>query len=167
MPPSNSPVQILLVEDSPDDADLMREALSEGALAVSVRHVEDGEQALAFLRRAGGYESCPRPDLILLDLHLPRKDGFEVLAEVKEDGELRRIPVVVMTSSDDEKAFLAAYNLHANCCVAKPVDQDEYSLAVKKIERFWLHVARRPPRPGGLPTPTDQPDQPGPAEGPC
>jgi CheY-like chemotaxis protein len=144
--PSNNPVQILLVEDSPDDADLMKVALNEGALAVSIRHVEDGEEAVAFLRRANGYESCPVPDLILLDLHLPRKNGFEVLAVIKEDAELRRIPVVVLTGSDNDKAFLEAYNLHANCCVAKPVDQDDCSLAVKKIERFWLQVARRPPR---------------------
>lgn len=149
--PSKSPVQVLLVEDSTDDADLMKAALNEGDLKVSVHHVEDGEEAVAFLRRAAGHESCPRPDLILLDLHLPRKNGFEVLAEIKEDAELRRIPVIVMTSSDSDKTFLEAYDLHANCCVSKPVDQDEYSLAVKKIERFWLHVARRPSRPGDTP----------------
>lgn len=164
--PSNAPIQILLVEDNPDDADLMKEALAEGALAVRVHHVEDGEEAIAFLRRTGGHECCPCPDLILLDLHLPRKNGFEVLAEIKADAELRRIPVVVMTSSEDEKAFLQAYNLHANCCVPKPGDQDEYSLAVRKIERFWLSVARRPPRPGAASTPTDSPGRPGPAEGP-
>jgi CheY-like chemotaxis protein len=142
--PSNPPVQILLVEDSPDDADLMTEALREGALNVEVRHVEDGEKAVAFLRHHGEYETEPRPDLILLDLHLPRMNGYEVLAEIKEDADLRRIPVVIMTSADGEQAFLAAYDLHANCCVSKPVDQEEYSLVVKKIERFWLYVARRP-----------------------
>src|SRR5215472_1843615 len=108
-PPSNRPVQILLVEDSPDDADLMKVALNEGALAVSVRHVEDGEKAIAFLRRANGYESCPCPDLILLDLLMPRKNGYEVLEEIKEDADLRRIPVVILTSSDDEEAFRIVY----------------------------------------------------------
>jgi two-component system response regulator len=137
------PVQVLLVEDSPDDADLMREALNEGSLEMQVSLVEDGEEALAFLRREGNYSTAPRPDLILLDLHLPRKDGFAVLEEIKQDSDLRRIPVVVMTSADREQAFIDAYNLHANCCVSKPVDQDAYALAVKKIEHFWLTVAQR------------------------
>jgi len=137
------PVQVLLVEDSPDDADLMREALNEGSLEMQVSLVEDGEEALAFLRREGNYSTAPRPDLILLDLHLPRKDGFAVLEEIKQDPDLRRIPVVVMTSADREQAFIDAYNLHANCCVSKPVDQDAYALAVKKIEHFWLTVAQR------------------------
>jgi two-component system response regulator len=137
------PVQVLLVEDSPDDADLMREALNEGNLEMQVSLVEDGEEALAFLRREGNYSTAPRPDLILLDLHLPRKDGFAVLEEIKQDSDLRRIPVVVMTSADREQAFIDAYNLHANCCVSKPVDQDAYALAVKKIEHFWLTVAQR------------------------
>jgi CheY-like chemotaxis protein len=132
------------VEDSPDDADLMTEALREGDLEMIVSLVEDGEAALAFLRREADYASAPRPDVVVLDLHLPRKNGFEVLEEMKQDRELRRIPVVVMTSAAGEKAFVAAYDLHANCCVSKPADQDEYRLAVKKIERFWLHVAQRP-----------------------
>lgn len=142
--PSNAPVQLLLVEDSPDDADLMTEALQQGGLAVRVTHLEDGEEAVAYLRRQGDHANAPRPDLILLDLHLPRKNGFEVLADIKEDPDLRRIPVLVLTSSDSEKAFVEAYNLHANCCVSKPVDQDEYALTIKKIERFWLSVARWP-----------------------
>jgi len=140
----NTTVQVLLVEDSPDDADLMQEALHEGNLPVCVTVLEDGEAAIAFLRREGEYEASPRPDLILLDLHLPRKNGYEVLTEIKQDPDLRRIPVVIMTSADSEQAFVDAYNLHANCCVSKPVDQDEYSRAVRQIERFWLHVARRP-----------------------
>jgi chemotaxis family two-component system response regulator Rcp1 len=142
--PSNTPVQFLLVEDSPDDADLMIEALQQGDLAVQVTHLEDGETAVAYLRRQGEYAQAPRPDLILLDLHLPRKNGFEVLADIKEDPGLRRIPVLVLTSSDSEQAFVEAYNLHANCCVSKPVDQDEYARTIKKIERFWLSVARWP-----------------------
>jgi chemotaxis family two-component system response regulator Rcp1 len=144
MPPASStPVQILLVEDSPDDADLMIEALKEGRLEVRINLVEDGEDALAFLRNEGAQQTAPRPDLVLLDLHLPRKNGFEVLAEMKKDVELRHIPVVILTSSDSEQAFLDAYNLHANCCVSKPVDQDEYALVVRKIEHFWLTVAQR------------------------
>jgi CheY-like chemotaxis protein len=142
--PNSTPVQVLLVEDSPDDADLMTEALREGDLPTIVSLVEDGEEALAFLRREGGHASAPRPDVVLLDLHLPRKNGFEVLEEMKRDPELRRIPVVVMTSADSEKAFVEAYHLHANCCVGKPADQDEYRLVVMKIERFWLHLAQRP-----------------------
>jgi CheY-like chemotaxis protein len=155
-PPSNSPVYILLVEDSADDADLMTEALREGRLDVRIRLAEDGEQALALLR-----DGSPPPDLILLDLHLPRKNGFEVLKELKEDPELRRIPVVILASlegeqavidscspsTEVEQAFIDAYNLHANCCVSKPVDQDEYALVVRKIEHFWLSVAKRVWRP--------------------
>jgi len=144
--PRSSPdrvVDILLVEDSPDDADLMTEALLEGSLEVRVSRVEDGEEALCYLRREGAHADSARPDLVLLDLHLPRKNGHEVLAEIKEDPDLRRIPVVLMTSADNEKAFLTAYDLHVNCCVSKPVDQDEYARAVKKIEHFWLAVARR------------------------
>lgn len=137
--PRNTPVRLLLVEDSPDDADLMIDALYEGDFDVLVTHLEDGESAIAFL-----HETPTPPDLILLDLHLPRKNGFEVLAEIKEDARLRRIPVVIMTSADSEKAFVEAYALHANCCVSKPVDQEEYQRAVQQIERFWLHVAQRP-----------------------
>jgi len=139
----NTLVEILLVEDSPDDADLMVEALKEGKLPSRVTVVEDGEEALAYLRRQGDHAESPTPDLILLDLHLPRKNGYEVLTEVKEDGQLRRIPVVILTSTDSEKALLHAYDLHANCCVCKPIDQAQFALVVKKIEFFWLHVARR------------------------
>src|SRR5205823_7772533 len=116
-PSGSIPVQVLLVEDSPDDADLMREALEEGDLAVCVSLVEDGEAALAFLRREGAYSAAPRPDLILLDLRLPLKDGNEVLEEIKADPTLMRIPVVVLTSADPEKSFDAAYDRYANCCV--------------------------------------------------
>jgi len=146
-PSGSIPVQVLLVEDSPDDADLMREALEEGDLDVCVSLVEDGEAALAFLRREGAYSAAPRPDLILLDLRLPLKDGNEVLEEIKADPTLMRIPVVVLTSADSETAFVAAYDRYANCCVAKPLNQEEYARAVKTIENFWLHVARRPRSP--------------------
>ncbi len=141
--PGTSVVQILMVEDSPDDADLMRAALEEGTLKVCITHVEDGEAAVAFLQREGEHAAAPRPDLILLDLHLPRKNGFEVLKEIKAHPDLRRIPIVVLTALPQEEVFVKAYNLYANCCVSKPADQDEYALAVKKIEQFWLHVARR------------------------
>jgi CheY-like chemotaxis protein len=142
--PSPSPsIKILLVEDSRDDADLMVEALREGTLDPRVTVVEDGEEAMDYLRRQGAYADSPAPDLILLDLHLPRKNGHEVLTEVKQDALLRRIPVVIMTSSDNEKAIVSAYDLHANCCVSKPVDQEQFALAVKRIEYFWMQVARR------------------------
>jgi len=137
------PVEILLVEDSPDDADLMVEALREGTLSPRVTVVEDGEQAMDYLRRRGAYADSPAPHLILLDLHLPRKNGHEVLTEIKQDGLLRRIPVVILTSSDNEKAIVNAYELHANCCVNKPADQEQFAQAVRRIESFWLQVARR------------------------
>ncbi len=136
-------VEILLVEDSPDDADLMVEALKEGMLAHRVTHLEDGEQAIDHLRRA------PTPDLILLDLHLPRRNGHEVLEEIKNDPRLRRIPVVIMTSSNNEIAILKLYELHANCCVSKPTDQEQFAQAVKRIKLFWLTVARRERNEGG------------------
>lgn len=141
--PNTRPVHILIVEDSPDDAELMMEALRESTLGSRMSLVEDGEDAIRFLRRQSPYEDTPHPDLILLDLYLPRKSGFEVLAELKQDPELRRLPVVIITGSVREESFIEAYNLHANCCVSKPKDQDEYALAVKKIEHFWLTVAQR------------------------
>jgi chemotaxis family two-component system response regulator Rcp1 len=137
-------IEVLLVEDSPDDADLMMAALNEGTLSLRATVVEDGEEAMRYLRREGAYVASVRPDLILLDLHLPRKNGFEVLAEVKEDADLRCIPVVVLTSSDNDRAINNAYDLHANCYVCKPANQDEFRDAVHRIERFWLTLARRP-----------------------
>jgi len=138
-------IEILLVEDSPDDADLTVDALRDGRVRNRITVVEDGEEAMAFLRRQGKYAAAPRPDLILLDLNLPRKNGREVLAEVKQDPELRRIPVVIMTSSDDEKDILAAYNLHVNCYVTKPVDLDQFIHVVKSIEHFWFSIVKLPP----------------------
>ena len=136
------PIEILLVEDNPDDADLTVDALRDGRVRNRVTVVDDGLKAMAYLRREGKYAGVPRPDLILLDLNLPRKNGREVLAEVKEDPDLRRIPVVIMTSSDDEKDILAAYNLHVNCYVTKPVDLDQFLGVVRSIEHFWLCVVR-------------------------
>ena len=138
------PIEILLVEDSPDDADLTMDALRDGRVRNRITHVEDGMQAMAYLRREGKYADAPRPDLILLDLNLPRKSGREVLAEVKQDPDLRRIPVVIMTSSDDEKDILAAYNLYVNCYVTKPVDLDQFIGVVKSIEQFWFTIVKLP-----------------------
>jgi CheY-like chemotaxis protein len=134
------PVQVLLVEDSPNDAELMTEALDEGPLEMRLCWVQDGEEALAFLRREGKYSTAPRPDLVLLDLRLPCMDGNAVLEEIRQDTDpdLRRIPVVLMTGAAE------VYNPNANCCVAKPADQEAYARAVQKIAYFWLTVARRP-----------------------
>ncbi len=138
------PIEILLVEDNPDDADLTLGALREGRVRNRVTVVEDGVEAMAYLRRQGRHASALRPDLILLDLNLPRKNGREVLAEIKQDPSLRRIPVVIMTSSDDEKDILAAYNLYVSCYVTKPVDLDQFIKVVKTIEHFWLSVVKLP-----------------------
>jgi len=140
-PSSSRPVEVLLVEDNPSHAELMTEALQEGTLRPRVAVVEDGEEALRYLRRLDPYAGAPRPDLILLDLHLPRKSGHEVLTEIKQDERLRLIPVVVMTSLGTEQVFRDAYDRHANCCVCKPTDLDEFTLTVQKIETFWLQIA--------------------------
>jgi len=136
-------VEILLVEDSPDDANLMIEALAGGCLNAHITWVDNGDEALDFLRRQGKYTASGPANLVLLDLILPRKNGHEVLTDIKQDPILRRIPIVIMTGTDNEEAFRMAYDLHANCCVSKPADQEEFVLAVKKIETFWLRVARR------------------------
>jgi CheY-like chemotaxis protein len=138
------PIEVLLVEDSVDEAQLTMEALKEGRVRNRVHWVEDGEEAMAFLRRQGRYAGVPRPDLVLLDLRLPRMSGQEVLAEIKQHPQWRRIPVVIMTSSDDEKDILGAYDHHANCYVTKPMDMDKFLEAVRSIEDFWLTVVRLP-----------------------
>ncbi|HUS06062.1 MAG TPA: response regulator [Bryobacteraceae bacterium] len=140
----HGPLKILLVEDNPGDVRLMREALRDGAHVSELRVVENGEDALAFLRRTGEFGAAPRPDLIFLDLNLPKKDGREVLAEVKQDESLRRIPVVVMTTSEAEKDVSRAYDLHANCYIKKPVDLDQFMDVVRACENFWLTVVRLP-----------------------
>lgn len=132
------PAEILLVEDSPGDVRLMQEALREGKVANRVHVVRDGVEAMAFLRRQGDHADVPRPDLILLDLNLPKKDGREVLAELKADQDLRRIPVVVLTTSRAEEDVLRAYDLHANCYMTKPVDLRQFLDLVKNIEQYWL-----------------------------
>ncbi len=140
----NRPVEILLVEDNPGDVRLTIEALKEGKMSNNVNTVGDGAEALAFLHQSGNYADAPRPDLILLDLNLPKKDGREVLEEIKEDPELKRIPVVVLTTSQAEQDILKVYELHANCYITKPVDLDQFMKVVKSIEDFWLTVVRLP-----------------------
>ena len=137
-------VEILLVEDSPGDIRLTQEAFKEGKLINHLHVVQDGEAAMAFLRREGAYAQVIRPDLILLDLNLPKKDGREVLAEIKADGSLRRIPVVVLTTSQAEQDILKAYALHANCYITKPVNLDQFLRVVQSVEDFWLTIVKLP-----------------------
>jgi len=138
------PIEILLVEDSPGDVRLTKEALKEGKVLNHLHIAGDGVEALAFLRREGSYAGVPRPDLILLDLNLPRKDGREVLETIKEDPELRRIPVVILTTSSAERDVLQSYDLHANCYVTKPVDLQQFISVVRSVEDFWLTVVKLP-----------------------
>jgi CheY-like chemotaxis protein len=138
-------VEILLVEDNEGDVRLTREALREGHLRNHLHVAEDGERALDFLYRRGEYVDAPRPDLILLDLNLPRRDGREVLAEIKNDPSLKRIPVVVLTTSRAEADLVRMYDLHANCFITKPVDFDQFIQVVKTIENFWFTIVVLPP----------------------
>ncbi len=142
------PVEILLVEDNPGDVRLTREALKEGKVRNNLHVAQDGVEALAFLRREGRYGEAVRPDLILLDLNLPRRDGREVLEEIKADPQLRAIPVVILTSSQAEQDIVRAYDLHANCYVTKPVDLDQFITVVKSIEDFWFAIVKLPPPEG-------------------
>jgi CheY-like chemotaxis protein len=136
------PVEILLVEDNPGDARLVIEALKEGRVRNYVHVARDGIEALDMLRRADGFPDSPRPDLVLLDLNLPRKDGREVLAEIKADPALRRIPVVILTTSTAEEDVVRSYDLHANCFITKPVDLDQFMGVVRAIEDFWFTVVK-------------------------
>ncbi|HEX7765261.1 MAG TPA: response regulator [Nitrospira sp.] len=138
------PVQILLVEDNPGDVRLTMEALKEAKVVNKLTVVKDGIEALSLLRREGPHAGAARPDLILLDLNLPRKDGREVLAEIKADDNLKRIPVVILTTSQDEQDVLKTYNLYANCYITKPVDLDQFITVVKSIEDFWLGIVVLP-----------------------
>ena len=142
---SARPIEILLVEDNPGDVRLTREALVDGKVNNNLHVVIDGVDAMAFLRREGRYSDAVRPDVVLLDLNLPRKNGREVLAEVKNDPELRRIPVVVLTTSEAEEDVLRAYEHHANCYITKPVDLDQFLKVVKSIEDFWFTIVKLPP----------------------
>lgn len=138
------PVDILLVEDSPSDADLTEEALGDGKVLNNLHWVQDGVEALAFLHRQGKYVNAPRPDLILLDLNLPKKDGRDVLAEVKVDPSLKLIPVIVLTTSEAERDILKTYELNANCYITKPIDLEQFISVVKLIEEFWLVLVKLP-----------------------
>ena len=143
---AGTPLRILLVEDNPGDVLLVQEALREAAFAVELHVVGDGEEALGFLTRGPGFEGTPEPDLVLLDLNLPRKSGREVLAEVKADADLRHLPVVILSTSTAEDDVAAAYDHHANCYVAKPNDLDKLVSVIRAIEAFWLQVVRLPRR---------------------
>jgi two-component system, chemotaxis family, response regulator Rcp1 len=138
-------IEILLVEDSPADVIITREAFEEARLLNEIHVVEDGVQAMEFLRREGRYASAPRPDLILLDLNLPRKNGREVLAEIKNDPNLKSIPVIVLTTSSADEDILKAYDMHANCYVVKPVGFENFLKAVQSIRNFWFSVVALPP----------------------
>ncbi len=137
-------IEILLVEDNPGDVRLTQEALKEYKMFSSLHVVTDGEEAMAFLRKEEKYKDVPRPDLILLDLNLPKKSGREVLAEIKADEKLRTIPVVVLTTSQSEDDISKAYNLNANCFISKPVDLDQFMKVVQSIETFWLTIVKLP-----------------------
>jgi chemotaxis family two-component system response regulator Rcp1 len=139
------PIEILLVEDNPGDMRLTKEALKEGKVYNNLHWAKDGVEALEFLRRAGKHAKAPRPDIILLDLNLPKKDGREVLSEIKNDDKLKHIPVVVLTTSKAEEDVVRSYNLHANCYVTKPVDLEKFIGVVRAIDRFWLTVVTLPP----------------------
>jgi two-component system, chemotaxis family, response regulator Rcp1 len=138
-------IEIMLVEDNPGDVRLTREALKEAKVRNSLSVAGDGVEAMAFLRREGTHSAAPRPDIILLDLNLPRKDGRQVLAEIKADPELRRLPVVILTTSKAEEDILKTYDLHANCFITKPVDFDQFVKVVHSIEHFWLSIVTLPP----------------------
>jgi len=138
------PIEILLVEDNPGDVRLTMEALRDAKVHNRISVAKDGVEAMAILRREGQHVNAPRPDLILLDLNLPRKDGREVLAEIKADDRLKQIPVVILTTSHAEQDILKSYDLHANCYVTKPVDLDQFISVVRSIEDFWLTVVALP-----------------------
>ncbi|HIE43805.1 MAG TPA: response regulator [Candidatus Omnitrophica bacterium] len=141
---SGKPINILLVEDSPGDVRLLQEAFKESRIHNNLHVVENGVEALLFLRREGKYTNAPHPDIILLDLNLPKKAGHEVLSEIKEDPNLRRIPVVILTVSKNEDDIIKSYNLRANCYVTKPTELDDFIQVVRTIEEFWLNTVKLP-----------------------
>jgi CheY-like chemotaxis protein len=144
-PPVQTPINILLVEDNPGDIQLTRLALEEGKLLVNLNVVQDGVAALEFLQKRGNYASAFHPDLLLLDLNLPKKGGHEVLNEIKADEKLKRIPVVILTTSQAEEDILKSYNLHANCYIIKPVSFEQFIRVVKSLEDYWFTIVRLPP----------------------
>ena len=140
------PIDILLVEDDESDVLLTKKALANGKLFNSINVAKDGIEALEFLRQQGGYADAPRPDLILLDLNMPRMHGRETLAEIKQDETLRRIPIVVLTTSDADRDIIKSYDLQANCYVTKPVDLEQFTRVVQAIKEFWFSVVKLPPQ---------------------
>lgn len=139
------PIDILLVEDSPSDVLLTREALRDARIANDLSVARDGEDAMAYLRQEGDHAGKPRPDIVILDLNLPRKDGRDVLREIKSDDSLRRIPVVVLTTSSSDRDIGDCYDSHANCFLTKPIDFEEFIDVVRSMEHFWISVVRLPP----------------------
>ena len=146
MKESSQPIEILMVEDNPSDVRLTIEAFKDAKVLNNMSVATDGEDALKFLKREGPYKDAPRPDLILLDLNLPKMNGKEVLGEIKRDPDLKRIPVVVLTTSDNEQDVRKAYDLHVNAYVRKPVDLDQFIKIVEAVEGFWLSVVKFPPK---------------------
>jgi two-component system, chemotaxis family, response regulator Rcp1 len=144
MDANNTVIDILLVEDTEGDARLAKEALRESKVMNRVYHVIDGVEAMSFLRKEGEYTGVPRPHLILLDLNLPRKDGREVLSEIKNNDDLKRIPVVVLTISNDERDIFRSYNLHVNCFITKPIDFEKFLQVIRSIDDFWLSIVQLP-----------------------
>lgn len=146
-----TPIEILLVEDNPGDVRLTQEALKDSKVLNNMYVTDDGMEAMAFLHHEGKYADAVRPDLILLDLNMPRKNGREVLSEIKSDDELKRIPVVVLTISEADEDVIKSYNLHANCYITKPIDLNQFIKVVRSIENFWLTIVKLPPngRKGG------------------
>ncbi|MFN3939931.1 MAG: response regulator [Chitinophagales bacterium] len=142
----NDVMQILLVEDNPGDIRLTQEALKEGDMPNVLHVVKDGVEAMEFLRKKGKYAESPTPDIILLDLNLPRKDGREVLADIKTDENLKMIPVIVLTTSDTDRDIIKSYKLHANCFITKPVDLELFIFIIRQIETFWFRVIKLPPK---------------------
>lgn len=142
--PIGNPIEVLMFEDNPDDVILTQEALIETKMHINLNVVQDGVEGLKYLRRQGKYADALRPDLILLDLNLPKKDGREVLAEIKADDSLKLIPVVILTTSAAEEDIIKAYSLHANCYITKPVDLNQFIRVVKTIEDFWITIVRLP-----------------------
>lgn len=143
--PANQPIEVLLVEDDPGDVLMTREAFADYKIANRLTVVTNGEDALAYMHKQGAFADAPTPDLVLLDLNLPRRNGREVLRDVKQDPDLRRVPVVVLTTSDAEEDILASYDLHANAYVRKPVDFEQFVAAVRAIDDFFITVVRLPP----------------------
>jgi two-component system, chemotaxis family, response regulator Rcp1 len=138
------PAEILLVEDNPGDVELIQEALQSGRVLNRISVAGDGEAAIGFLNREKNYEDAPRPDLILLDLNIPKRNGFEVLAEIKSNPDLVRVPVVILTTSQADRDIVKSYRLHANCFVSKPVDVDEFLSVVRSTGEFWLNIVKLP-----------------------